>query len=258
MAWYQRNEWGAPAPKKALQTMQLPVSTVFLHHTVTPVTSDSKADMRRVTNYKEFVDVPYTVVVHPNGDIFTGRYLNGVPALGAHTGGHNVKSLGIALIGRYEQGEQPSAAALDSLAHVLNSFGKQGYITKTFQFKAHQDAPYATACCGKNLKAQIQTISIKANVQGGVFTPTPVPQIPQKPVDNMPAYPMLLVKGSKGNFVRQFQQKLRDRGWKISVDGDFGSQTEAIVKQFQREKGLAVDGKVGINTWNAIWRSPVT
>ena len=87
MAWYQRGEWEAPAPKAALQSMRLPVSKVYLHHTVTRITEDSKADMRRVTDYSKYIDVPYTVVVHPNGDIFTGRYLNGVPALGAHTGG---------------------------------------------------------------------------------------------------------------------------------------------------------------------------
>lgn len=258
MSWFQRSEWGAPAPKAQLQHMSLPVSTVFLHHTVTPVSADSKADMRKVTNYSKYVDVPYTVVVHPNGDILTGRYLNGVPALGAHTGGHNATSLGIALIGRYDQDVQPSAEALASIATVLNAFGEKGFITKTFQFKSHSDAPYATACCGTNLKAQISAIYAKANVVGGVFVPQPVPQAPQAPVQNYPAYPMLLRRGSKNVYVRQFQQKLRDRGWKITVDGDFGPATENVVKQFQRDKGLAQDGLVGPNTWNAIWKSPVT
>lgn len=256
--WYQRDEWDAPAPKKALQHMALPVSTVFLHHTVTSVTGDSKADMRRVTDYTKYVDVPYTVVVHPNGDILTGRFLNGVPALGAHTGGHNATSLGVALIGRYDQDIKPTDAAIESIAKVLNAFAQQGFITRTFQFKSHSDAPYATACCGKNLKAQIANIFGKANIQGGVFVPNPVAQKPQTPVSSHPAYPMLLKRGTKGNFVRQFQQRLRDRGWNIVVDGVFGPKTEAIVRQFQAEKGLLVDGLVGVNTWNAFWKAPVT
>lgn len=258
MAWFQRDEWGAPAPKAALQSMALPCSTVFLHHTVTPVSGDSKADMRKITDYSKYVDVPYTVVVHPNGDILTGRYLNGVPALGAHTGGHNATSLGVAVIGRYDQDVAPTEAALASVAHVLNSFGKQGFITKTFAFKAHQDAPYATACCGKNLKAQIGAIFANAKVEGGVFTPQPVAQQPQAPTSNVPAYPMLLKRGTKGAFVRQFQQKLRDRGWTISVDGDFGPKTEAIVRQFQAEKRLVVDGVIGPASWRSIFTSPVT
>lgn len=257
MAWYQRNEWGAKAPKKALQSMQLPVSAVFLHHTVTRVSDDSIGDMQRVTNYAAYIDVPYNVVVHPNGDIFTGRYLNGVPALGAHTGGHNARSLGLALIGNYVN-SQPSEAAIASLAHVLNSWVAKGYITRTFTFKAHKDAPYATACAGTNLIDQMAKILKDAALPSGSYTPTPVKQVYQPPVSTAPAYPMLLRRGAKGNFVRQFQQRLAERGWRISVDGIFGSQTEAIVRQFQREKGLVVDGLVGKKTWGALWTAPVT
>lgn len=58
--------------------------------------------------------------------------------------------------------------------------------------------------------------------------------------------------------VRKFQSKLKSRGWSIGVDGLFGPDTEKIVRQFQAEKGLRVDGAVGVKTWKAIWESPVT
>ncbi|MDH5150458.1 peptidoglycan-binding domain-containing protein [Brevibacterium casei] len=58
--------------------------------------------------------------------------------------------------------------------------------------------------------------------------------------------------------IRKLQQKLKGRGWSIGVDGLFGAQTKKIVRQFQAEKGLTVDGLVGINTWKAIWEEPVT
>lgn len=58
--------------------------------------------------------------------------------------------------------------------------------------------------------------------------------------------------------IKRFQQKLKDRGWTIGVDGRFGPATKKIVRQFQAEKGLSVDGGVGISTWNAIWSEPVT
>lgn len=266
MTWLQRDEWGAPAPKAALQRMALPVSTVFLHHTVTPVSADPKADMRKVTNYAKYIDVPYTVVVHPDGTIFTGRYLNGVPALGAHTGGHNSTSLGIAVIGNYVN-DQPSPEAIESVARVIEAFVNQGFVTSYFILKSHDQAPYATACCGTNLRAQITDIYSKTKqFIGGsipVYTPQPVPQKPQAPTKNYPAYPMLLKKGSKGVFVVQLQQKLRERGWKydgkkLVVDGDFGSKTEAVIKWYQAEKGLTVDGIVGPITWNSIFKSPVT
>lgn len=67
-------------------------------------------------------------------------------------------------------------------------------------------------------------------------------------------YP-LLKKGSKGNFVRIVQEKLIQKGYvlpKFGVDGDFGSETEEVVKQLQRDVHIEVDGIVGKNTWNAL------
>lgn len=58
--------------------------------------------------------------------------------------------------------------------------------------------------------------------------------------------------------IKQFQSKLKSRGWTITPDGRFGSQTSKVVKQFQDEKGLTVDGGVGATTWAAIWSEPVT
>jgi len=257
MSWLQRSEWGALAPKAQLQRMALPVSTVFLHHTVTSVSADPKVDFRKVTNYSKYIDVPYHVMVHPDGTIGTGRYLGGVPALGAHTGGHNSHSLGIAVIGNYVN-EQPSQAAIDSVATVLSAFIAKGFITTQFVLKSHSDAPYATACCGTNLKAKIADVLSSVGRVTPAYAPTPVDQKPQAPVTKMPAYPMLLKRGSKNVFVRQFQAKLRDRGWNISVDGSFGPKTEQVVRQFQKDKKLGVDGIVGPKTWNAIWKAPVT
>lgn len=41
----------------------------------------------------------------------------------------------------------------------------------------------------------------------------------------------------------------------LTADGRFGARTEAAVRQFQREKGLAVDGDIGAATWNALYRA---
>lgn len=260
MSWLQRNEWGAKAPYAQLQRMALPVSTVFLHHTVTPVSSDPSADMRRMTNSvvpSTYVDVPYNVVVHPDGTILTGRYLGGIPALGAHTKSWNSKALAIAVLGNYET-SVPTVQAISAVATVLEAFVNQGFITSQFQLRSHSDV-YATACAGRNLKAQIANIFANYHSPANpIYAPIPVPQIPQPPVNNYPAYPGLQRLGSKGVFVRQIQAKLRDRGWNINVDGDFGPQTDKIVRQFQKEKRLAVDGLVGRNTWKSIFTSPVT
>ncbi len=39
---------------------------------------------------------------------------------------------------------------------------------------------------------------------------------------------------------------------RITVDGDFGTETEAKVKEFQRDHNLTVDGIVGTKTWQIL------
>lgn len=60
--------------------------------------------------------------------------------------------------------------------------------------------------------------------------------------------------------IREYQQQMRDRGWSGigKVDGVFGDKSYKVTKQFQAEKGIRVDGGVGIDTWNAAWEEPVT
>lgn len=59
--------------------------------------------------------------------------------------------------------------------------------------------------------------------------------------------------GSRGNEVKQIQQKLKNWGYyKGSVDGIYGSKTLEAVKYFQRKNGLTVDGIAGEKTLAAL------
>jgi peptidoglycan hydrolase-like protein with peptidoglycan-binding domain len=71
-------------------------------------------------------------------------------------------------------------------------------------------------------------------------------------------FPGTVKRGSRGAAVRAVQARLASRGWKIGVDGDFGPTTEKVVRAFQAEKHLGVDGIVGPRTWTALWTAPVT
>ena len=61
-----------------------------------------------------------------------------------------------------------------------------------------------------------------------------------------------LKKGSKGSKVKTLQKRLNELGWNLSVDGDYGANTEKAVKEFQKLNGLTVDGKVGTKTKNKL------
>jgi peptidoglycan hydrolase-like protein with peptidoglycan-binding domain len=62
----------------------------------------------------------------------------------------------------------------------------------------------------------------------------------------------LVRKGDQNHPVKTLQYLLRARGHTVTVDGIFGPETDAAVRAFQQQKGLAVDGIVGPNTWGAL------
>jgi hypothetical protein len=66
----------------------------------------------------------------------------------------------------------------------------------------------------------------------------------------MPIYAI----GSKGPEVASIQCQLKSAGLYLGPqDGIFGGGTEAAVRQFQQAHGLVVDGKVGPQTWAALF-----
>jgi hypothetical protein len=88
---------------------------------------------------------------------------------------------------------------------------------------------------------------------------TAPPPPPATPATGFPPFPgMNLHEGDQGQDVRRVQDQLAHRGWTIVADGVFGAVTSAVIRAFQAEKGLAVDGIVGPTTWDSLWSSPIT
>ena len=71
-------------------------------------------------------------------------------------------------------------------------------------------------------------------------------------------YPGVIYRYAKGwplqtgSHVTWIQQHLTAHGHATKVDGKYGPDTAAAVKDFQRQTGLAVDGEVGGKTWAAL------
>ena len=58
--------------------------------------------------------------------------------------------------------------------------------------------------------------------------------------------------------IETWQKRMRARGWSIGVDGFWGDDSEKVLRQFQTEKGLTVDGVLGPQAWAAAWSAPTT
>lgn len=86
----------------------------------------------------------------------------------------------------------------------------------------------------------------------GPSTRTAATSVPNYPKPDGPALPLAEPNGARPT-IQAFQQRLRDRGWNVTVDGFYGPQTRDVLRKFQNEKGLIADGIGGGATWVALW-----
>ena len=61
-------------------------------------------------------------------------------------------------------------------------------------------------------------------------------------------------RGAKGNITWLIQSMLICHSFNINADGIFGTATERAVRDFQSRNGLSVDGIVGKNTFNKLFK----
>jgi hypothetical protein len=103
---------------------------------------------------------------------------------------------------------------------------------------------------GSNPHNHHMHVSIEANSRNDL---APWPWSGAIPVVLVPYPGTPLRQGSQGQTVRTVQQRLKDRGKPLIVDGFFGPHTHQLITVFQQEKHLNPDGIVGPKTWSALW-----
>ena len=72
---------------------------------------------------------------------------------------------------------------------------------------------------------------------------------------DVPVSKPTLRRGSTGPYVVECQNDLITLNYDVGpygADGKYGAKTEAAVKQFQKDHGLAADGVCGPKTWDAL------
>ncbi|MFV2172468.1 N-acetylmuramoyl-L-alanine amidase [Actinomadura sp. LOL_016] len=236
-----RKEWGARAPRSRSTTTWSQRSEFVVHYSEGPTSQTPRQIQNFHMDGNGWSDVGYNFLVDTGGRVYEGR---GWLVVGAHATGHNTSGIGVCFIGRDGDATDAARSSIRALYDEANR--RAG---RTLARRGHRDVG-STSCPGDELYAWV-----RAGMPAGPVKP-PAPgggSAPRWPGRYLTQPPMM-----SGSDVRTWQARMRERGWRLDVDGVYGARSEEVCRAFQREKGLPVDGIVGPATWAAAWTSPVT
>lgn len=133
-----------------------------------------------------------------------------------------------------------------------NDFAEQDY-NGVNKHKKHAHVSAGNGPDGRSTGNYDNTATWDIDELGKKPSKPPTPPKPSKPStgklgDKMPT----IQRGNKGSRVRMLQCLLLAWGYKLTLDGVFGKNTAAAVRDFQSKHAKPVDGIVGKVTWNAL------
>ncbi|HKQ77114.1 MAG TPA: N-acetylmuramoyl-L-alanine amidase [Blastocatellia bacterium] len=172
-----RTEWGCPDGQITTHgsLSHTTVTHLITHHTAmgseTPG-SDWPAVVRSIWDFHVFergwADIGYNYLIDPNGVIYEGRS-GGDNVVGAHFSGVNAGTMGVALLGDFNDGA-PTTEALNSLKKILawkcdqrdlDPTGRSLHLASQLEMNTisgHRDGPGATECPGNSFYPMLPEI----------------------------------------------------------------------------------------------------
>jgi cell wall-associated NlpC family hydrolase len=101
------------------------------------------------------------------------------------------------------------------------------------------------------LLAAVAVVALVGVPDAAMAAPAPIPI-------SSSSCPAVLTQGEKDGCVTSLQTLLNSYYARLTIDGDFGSNTLAATKNYQAGQGLAVDGQVGPATKTSLERTKPT
>jgi hypothetical protein len=140
------------------------LNTIVVHHSAYPYARPQEVQNLHMDG-RGFADVAYHFLIDTEGTIYEGRELN---IRGAHVQGFNTGSVGIVLLGNFND-EQPGEAQLSSLRGLVD------YLRYTYEIRylaGHKDypdqSPDGTECPGDNLYPLLPDIARSLGMKYGI------------------------------------------------------------------------------------------
>lgn len=215
-----RAAWGADEGMRRGPPEFAPPSKLIVHHTVTPNDDPDPASTVRAiyayhTQQHGWNDIGYNFLVDAAGRVYEGRYARAYApgetptgedgesrgVVGAHARGFNPGSVGVAVLGDFSGGGQPTGAAVDALVgvlawkadrHGIDPHGADAYTRSDGSqvafpnLSGHRDVGQ-TACPGDRLYERLP--EIRDRVAGAINpAPAPAPPAPLPPLPPVPGF----------------------------------------------------------------------
>lgn len=156
-----REQWGASYGVG--HPLVGPVRHVIIHHYGSPhaepdLSTHHEMGMTRGVeafhkNDRGWAGIAYNFVVYPSGRIHEGR---GWGRVGAHAGGMNSKSVGIAF-GMDAENHAPTAESMDAARLLIQHGVSEGHIRPDYQVSGHRDHK-GTECPGDKLYGRLEEL----------------------------------------------------------------------------------------------------
>jgi hypothetical protein len=148
------------------------LNTIVVHHSALPLSDGPLEIQEKHMHTKGYADIGYHFVIDAAGKIYAGRDLQ---VRGAHTGGHNTGTVGVVLLGNFEE-TVPVEAQLINLKQLCRCL-RDTYSGIT-HLAGHRDfQPEVTVCPGENLEALLPELAKELRLEFGIggYVGPPVP-----------------------------------------------------------------------------------
>ncbi len=206
------------------------ITKIFIHCSASKEGQNFNAkDIDTWHKKRGFNSIGYHYVILLDGTIEKGR---AVEKVGSHCKGQNTASIGICYIGGCDEYGNPKdtrndkqKAAMQSLITKLQSEYPKATI--------HGHNEYSNKACPSFIVAnEYGSVNNKSGEVTGIWG-----------------------RGDNHKKVAIIQDRLNELGYNLKVDGDFGINTDYVVRQFQECNDLKIDGLVGDETLEALFQS---
>jgi len=137
------------------------LTTIIVHHSALPLRDGPYEIQQLHLKYQGFADIGYHFLIDAGGCLYEGRSLL---VRGAHTGGFNTGTVGIALLGNFET-RRPPVAQLVTLKRLIICLKARYTLT---HLAGHRDfQPGETVCPGHHLAAILPDLATETGLTFG-------------------------------------------------------------------------------------------